>query len=279
MSVTVILLLSFFLWFPGYLFIRSYYSSDFSIKFTQIDIYHEVIYSLIPSFIIHFIFYHFAKWLGYIVPIKQIVHIIPQNFPGFINEIFVDTFFMYNVIVWTFAILTGHFARVLVKYCGWDLLFESLRYPNQYYYLLNGGIKDINQITQEKKKFRLFYFNQFRGSINLINVDVLVNTDYGLLIYRGLLYHYILGPQNSLDKIILAATYKAKYNSDDCNSEHEFKEVSGNNFVIPGSCIVNINLSYFQFQAHQNNQTVQPDVNKPAKPAPPVKDPKEKTER
>jgi hypothetical protein len=181
------------------------------------------------------------------------VQLFPQNFPTIINEVFVDTFFIYNVIVWGFAILTGHFARSLVKLCGWDLLFESLRYPNQFYYLFNGGIKDINQIHQEKKQFRLFYFKQHRNSINLINVDVLVNTNYGLLLYRGLLYHYILGPQNSLDKVILAATYKAKYNSEDCNSEHDFKEVSGNNFVIPGNCIINVNLSYFQFQPHMEN--------------------------
>ena len=271
MSITVILLLSFFLWFPGYLFIRSYFSSDFSIKFTQIDIYHEIIYSLIPSFITHFIFYHFAKWSGYTVPIKQLVQLLPQNFTTFVNEIFVDTFFAYNIIVWTFAVLAGHFARSLVKFCGWDLLFESLRYPNQYYYLFNGGIKDINQINQEKK-FRLFYFRQFRDSINLINVDVLVNTDYGLLIYRGLLYHYILGPLNSLDKIILAATYKAKYNSDDCNSEHNFKEVSGNNFVIPGSCIVNVNLSYFQFQPHLEKQPVKQEEKSIQQP--PVAEPK-----
>jgi hypothetical protein len=190
--------------------------------------------------------------MGYTVPIRQIAQLFPQNYLSLFNEVFVDTFFIYNVIVWGVSVLTGHFARALVKFCGWDLLYESLRYPNQYYYLFNGGIKDINQINQERGKLRFFYFKQYRDSINLINVDVLVTTDYGLLLYRGLLYHYILGPQNSLDKVILAATYKAKYNSEDCNSEHDFKEVSGNNFVIPGNCIVNVNLSYFQFQT--NNQ-------------------------
>jgi hypothetical protein len=261
MSITVLLLLSFFVWFPGYLFIRNYFSSTFSIKFTQIDIYHEIIFSLIPSFIIHFIFYHFAKWAGYTIPLKQLAQTFPQNYTAFINEIFMDIFFVYNLVVWIFAILMGHFARFLVKFCGWDLIFDSLRYPNQFYYLFNGGIKDINHINQEGK-FRLFHFKKFRDSINLIKVDVLVNSGYDLVLYRGLLYHYILGAQNSLDKLILAGTYKAKYN-EDCHSEHVFTEVPGNNFVIPGDRIVNINLSYFQFQPNEHNELAQAQKENP----------------
>jgi hypothetical protein len=129
---------------------------------------------------------------------------------------------------------------------GWDKIFEFLRYPNSYYYLLSGEIKDIDFINRKKglKNFVLMT-NRPSSKIELKVIDVLVKVNNSLMLYRGLLKHYTLAADNKLDKLYLTATYRSKY-QENCDSDHNFRKIPGAYFAIDGNDIVNINIEFYE---------------------------------
>jgi hypothetical protein len=246
MNISVIAIFTVVFCVPGYLFIRNYYSSSFSIKFTKIDVYHELLFSLIPSFIIHASAIYITKKLGYNLNFHEDLIRFNKSTIDLLNYISLRGLVFYNLYVWGSAILAGHIARRIVQVLGWDKIFEFLRYPNSYHYLLSGEIKDIEFINRTKglKKFVLMAIRPSR-KIELKIVDVLVKVNSSLILYRGILKHYTLASDNKLDKLYLSSTYKSKYR-ENCSEEHTFKRIPGAYFVIDGNDIVNINIAFYE---------------------------------
>jgi hypothetical protein len=249
MSITLIAVFAVLFSFPGYIFIRSYYSASFSIKFTKIDLYHELIYSLFPSLIIHSIAIWLTKKFGYPLNIHEVFINYCQSLINVLANISLRGFVFYNIWVWVLSFFAGNICRIIIKNLGCDIIFESLRYPNSYYYLLSGEIRDIEYINRRKGFERMnVMLPSVRPSrkIGLKVIDVLVKVNGSLILYRGILNHYTLAADNKLDKIFLIVASKSNF-LNDSTEDHIFKKIPGAHFVIDGNDIININMSYFNY--------------------------------
>ncbi len=120
-----------------------------------------------------------------------------------------------------------------------DKKLNFLKINNDWYYLFSGRILDQP------------------GQIEFVQVDALVGSDNGNLIYCGILNNYFLSPEGSIDKIYLSNVYRRSLSEDltfeDMKSkkftEKEFDEryynMPGEYFVLFGNQILNINVTYY----------------------------------
>jgi hypothetical protein len=115
---------------------------------------------------------------------------------------------------------------------------------NDWYYLFSGRILDIPE------------------SIELVQVDVLVSSDHGNVIYCGILDDYFLSDEGGIDKLYLLNVYRRSFISDSSVEKNEFvdKEMDeryynmpGDYFVVFGREILNINVSYYYLSAENDN--------------------------
>jgi len=91
-------------------------------------------------------------------------------------------------------------------------------------------------------------------NVEFVQVDILVKSDHGNLIYCGILNNYYLSPDGSIDKIYLLNVYRRSFSSDSIEESKNFldKELDdryynmpGEYFVIFGREILNINVTYY----------------------------------
>jgi hypothetical protein len=126
MNITIIAILTVIFCVPGYLFIRNYFSSSFSIKFTKIDFYHELLYSLLPSFIIHSLAIYITKKLDYNLNFHEALIQYDKSVVDFLSYIQLRGIVFYNLYVWSAAIIAGNLCRVIVQ------VLDGTKYLNFY---------------------------------------------------------------------------------------------------------------------------------------------------
>jgi len=121
------------------------------------------------------------------------------------------------------------------------------------------SVKQDNTLSKEKRKEEIeeinssieAEINELKGSrkvpdYNYVEIDVLVNTLSGDMIYKGRVYKYFLGKDNTLDKIILKDAFRRKFiDVKDSESEKlEFYQFESKLFIIKYSEIKNLNVRY-----------------------------------
>jgi hypothetical protein len=140
------------------------------------------------------------------------------------------------------SVVLGLLVRLIVRKFRFDLKYPFLRLNNEWYYLFSGEILDIEKPGESK-------------NIDLIQVDVLMQTGEGPLVYSGTLEDYFLSKDNGLDRIYLSQVYRRKMQEDLKRNERNvgylerylderYYSMPGDLFVITYGEILNLNITY-----------------------------------
>jgi hypothetical protein len=247
MNIALGALLLFLLLFPGILVRISYLTGPHSRKNIQTSLVDELVLSLVPAFILQGIGYLIAeRWFHYNIWLEQFYKLIigannKDYKPDFeLIEKSLPHFFAYNVVLLVVAITVGNLARKLVEQFNLDISIYSLRYNNDWYYLLSGRILNFPQ------------WETAANQVESVYADVLVETKEGSVLYCGLLDEFYLS-KDGLDRICLSEVYRRKFTEDvkddqrpeDKLFDNRYYRMPGDLFVIPYSQIRNLNLTYY----------------------------------
>lgn len=228
---------------PGIIMRRFYFSEEFSRKYIRNSIVDEMVFAIVPAFLIHFIaIVYIHECTPYYVDFDTLAILLtnsgsPQDvmrsFRTIRDNITAITF--YNFILWNSAALTGFLARIIVRKKKLDRKYQFLKYSNDWHYLLTGEFADFPKIDGDSEK------------IDLIYVDALVKSDGKNVLYTGILVDYTLAAAGVLDFLVLKET-KRGYPSEQTPGTVNSIAIPGDYFILLYNQVLNINLTYYQLQ-------------------------------
>ncbi len=248
MNIALGALFIFVLLYPGILFRIAYLNGPYSRKNIQSSLVDELVLSLIPSLFLQCMGY----WIvGYFYDIRlELVYqlLIGANNPAYTPDFnlagtSILPFAGYNAVLLTVALATGKAARRLVEQTKADLKFHSLRFNNDWYYLLSGRIVDFPGWEGHSE------------DIEYVFVDVLVETKECSFLYCGVLEEFYFD-KDSLDRLVLSQVFRRKVVEDPVGNtkpkskvfDERYYQMPGDVFVLPFAQVRNINLTYYRLQ-------------------------------
>lgn len=248
MNIALGALLLFLLLFPGILLRMAYLNGPYSRKNIQTSLVDELILSLVPALFMQGTGYLLVNaFSGYRVRLLPVYQLIvgashPQYHPDFkLIEASLPLFLGYCLVMFGLALSLGKAARYGVERLGLDILVHSLRFNNEWYYLLSGRILDFPGWPGQARE------------VADIWADVLVESKEGSYLYCGVLDEFYFGKEG-LDRICLSQVYRRKL-GDDLPDEAKpetksfdarYYEMPGDLFVIPYAQVRNLNLTYLR---------------------------------
>lgn len=243
MSLVFGSLLLFILISPGLLFRFSYLQGTYAKLTFRVSAVEEIFWALVPAF--------FLQLLAVLVienatPYRVRLDVVYQliNGSGEIDFGMVGqslfAFMAYMVVINLIAISLGVMVREIVRKYKLDLRFRFLRLGNEWHYLFSGEI---------------LYPGRKPESIFMIQIDVVVNSSEGDIIYCGTLEDFYLSKDNGLDRIYLRNVYRRNLKDDlDQNQpnvgylkryeDERYYAMPGDLFVVTYDRIVNLNVTY-----------------------------------
>lgn len=248
--------------FPGIAFRISYLNGPYSRRNIFSSLVDELFFSLAPAFAFQVAGYLVMEHLLRIdVQAEQLYKLISGPSSAYKEELNyaqvehgMVLFFAYTGITTLVAILSGKLARYFIRRFNWDIRFHYLRFNNDWYYLFSGRILDFPDIEGQSV------------DIELIRVDVLMETKEGTFIYSGILHDFYL-QRDSIDRIYLKEVYRRKLADDNdpevpsLTDESSFEmafdkryyRMPGDLFVVPYSSIKNLNVTYYTIATQDDN--------------------------
>lgn len=251
-SIIIILLL-----IPGLLLRRAYYSFSFSRHYIPDNLTSDLINAIVPSFIIHFslvlFLAHSSKIdftiLGVLLSSCSDSKVIGDCYTNISENL--DKILKYNCSIWLISILIGHFLRIVVKACKFDIKIKAFRYQNEWHYILSGEIC----------QFPSYPSKEDNKEIEFKILDVLVKGDKKPIIYTGILVDYQLSKDGNLDTVILSNVKRRSVEKIEITTPLDPKKdyphpvesklitkdykIPGAVFAIPAINIININIHYW----------------------------------
>lgn len=253
------------LFLPGILFRIGYFYGDFSKKFVIRSIQDEIIFSIIPAFIFHFIWYLLTEFSSYKVNLEIIGFLISGNTDTFLLlnslkniEQFVFQIITYNVSINVIALFCGYYIRSKISQKGIDIAFSALSYNNRWHYIFKGSYLDAlkyktGQYGKLERINAIFGIKTERipklvRHIDFVIVNVLVLVDGKAIVYSGYAEDYILDKDGGVYSLTLK--YPCRIELDKYNDKLETKnddivEINNDFLIIPNSQILNLSFSYF----------------------------------
>jgi hypothetical protein len=241
-SILLFILLS-----PGLIFRYSYLQGTYSKQTFKISAVDEIFWAVIPAFVFQLagilVIIHFTI---YQVRLDQL-YLILTGADSEIDFNFIlgslPVFLVYIVILIVIAAVLGLSARFIVRKFQLDLRYPFLKVNNEWYYLFSGEILDFLDSPGESK------------NVEMIQIDVLVSTGDGTMVYSGTLENYFLSKDNGLDRIYLSNVYRRKMKDDldrtkpnvgylDRFLDERYYAMPGDLFVVTYDKIINLNVTY-----------------------------------
>jgi len=235
----------FILIIPGLAFRYSYLHGTYTKQSFKISAVDEIFWAIVPALIFQLAGIIIIENLTpYQVKLELVYKIITDS--GTINFTLIRSsllyFSLYLLTMIGIAVVLGLLVRQLVRKFRWDLKYPPLRLNNEWYYLFSGEILDLEKPGESK-------------NIDLIQVDVLMQTGEGPLVYSGTLKDYFLSRENGLDRIYLSQVYRRKMQDDLTSNQPNvgyleryldarYYSMPGDLFVITYDKILNINITY-----------------------------------
>lgn len=213
-TLVIIVLLS-----PGFVCRYAFLKGPYSRKNFKPSISNDVFWSVIPAVFIQLTAFIFLKFVGANPSLKDIYLLIigAENIDFEAIESGITPFLIYSVIILSLSYLPGSLARWTVIRFNLDLKYNILKVNNEWYYLFS------SKLTNEE--------------VDFIQLDILVNSDKGTMLYSGILDDYFLNKEGGIDRLYLIKVHRdRKY------------EMPGDYFIIFGKEILNINLTYFRLR-------------------------------
>lgn len=250
MNIALGALFIFLLLYPGVLFRIAYLNGPYSRKNIQSSLVDELVLSLIPALFLQCTGYWVVQsWLTYTIHLELVYQLIigannPNYKPDFIlaqNSIL--PFMVYNAALFVAALSLGKAARSLIAHSKLDIKYDSLRFNNDWYYLLSGKIVDFPGWSGQSEQ------------IEYVFADVLVETKECSYLYCGVLEEFYFN-KDVLDRLVLTQVFRRKVEKDpikDAKSgpkafDDRYYQMPGDVFILPFNQVRNINLTYYQLR-------------------------------
>lgn len=249
--------------YPGIFFRNIYFRGrqldgvyKLRINILRQPIWEQVVASLGPALLIHFIGTQLITLLGFGIDYAFLYAFLKSDsLPPTVN---LDTYFLFFCGYFTFTmgigLLLGTWARSYVFNRRLDTKITLLRFSNEWFYWLTGRILESDEAHKDR-------------SIDLIAVHALAETKENTIVYDGFLYDYTLTETtNGLDRIVLFYASKSIYRksvgsrkavakTDEHSSEEmleqfehyerlEKREIQQEYLIIPYSQIKNLTITY-----------------------------------
>ncbi|MEL7160372.1 MAG: DUF6338 family protein [Bacteroidota bacterium] len=261
MSLAFGALLAAVLLLPGIVFRYLYIRSDGLRKSIDLSLLNEAVFILSVSLILHLV----GRWLTKVIfqqraSLEEIYNLLTgKNTPDFaVIDAGFSWFVLYILILCLVAALLALGLQKLVSRMGWDERFKILRIYNDWDKYFSGAI--LRQKTGEDFDF--------------VQVDVLVGTSEGDVLYSGILENYSLNKDQGIDRLFLSEVYRRDFVEDkeaksrgtvemktvmgysvwetspakNKEFDRRYYRMPGNYFVIPFGEIRNLNIIYTKIE-------------------------------
>lgn len=249
MSLVFGSLLLFILISPGLIFRFSYLQGTYAKLTFKVSAVEEIFWALVPAFFLQMLAIELiALTTSYHIRLDIVYQLI--NGDGGVDFRLVEQnlgpFMAYMIVINLVAIVLGVMVREAVRKYKLDLRFRFLRLGNEWHYLFSGEILYPGRKTAPE-------------SIFMIQIDVVVNSSEGDIIYCGTLEDFYLSKDNGLDRIYLRNVYRRNLKDDlDLGQpnvgylkryeDERYYAMPGDLFVVTYDKIVNLNVTYITLE-------------------------------
>lgn len=188
----------------------------------------------------------FIEIIGQKISMDDLYHLLIGSDKGRIDfellKSSIPKFILYQTFLILFSVLLGYSIRIAALRFNLDKKFGFLKINNDWYYLFSGRILNNSQ------------------AIELVQIDVLVSSNEGDVIYCGILDRYYLSPDGSIDRIYLSNVYRRRFSNDlrkehiktEKESDERYYNMPGDFFVIFGRAILNVNITYYMLSENES---------------------------
>lgn len=220
-TLVIIVLLS-----PGFVCRYAFLKGPYSRKNFKPSISDDIFWSVIPAVFIQLTAFILLKSFGFQPSLRDIYLIIvgAEAIDFDVIDAGIAPFLIYSIIILAFSYLLGGLARWTVIRFSLDLKYNILKVNNEWYYLFSGKLTD--------------------EEVDFIQLDILVNSDKGTMLYSGILDDYFLNKEGGIDRLYLIKVHRDRR-----------YEMPGDHFIIFGREILNINLTYFRLEEPSHSDT------------------------
>ena len=225
-AVTIILGL-----LPGIVFFQSYFSGRFSKEAAAISAVSELALYVLFAVPLDAIALAISSWSGSQLDFDLIAGVVLGNDPtGHLRSLLAQnlanswalTTTTYLVVLLG-AFVVGVFLRKLVWMLRLDVELPLLRMKHQWYYVLQGRLPSLP-----------------RNVVTI--VDVMIEHPGAAQLYRGVVSSFEVDRNGSVGQLMLRESYRRSSQS---TPEHTiWKQIPGDRFIVSGSAIRSINLTY-----------------------------------
>jgi hypothetical protein len=234
---------------PGLLYRFAYLQGAYGKLTFKVSAVEEFFWALVPAFFFQIVsILVIEKIFGYRVRLDLIYQLITGK--DSIDFLFLDKnlfpFLLYITGLIILSIFCGVLTRKFVRKYQLDLKFKFLRFGNEWHYLFSG------EIFYQTRKIN-------PDTIFFIQVDVVMSSSEGDMIYSGTLEDFYLSKDNGLDRIYLRNVYRRSLKNDLSSDkpnvgylnrieDERYYAMPGDLFVITYNRIVNLNITYITLE-------------------------------
>ncbi len=239
-------ILLFILISPGLIFRFSYLQGTYAKLTFKVSAVEEIFWALVPALFFQLIAILFVeRILNTSVRLDIVYQLVTGNKDADFTIIrgSLIFFLLYTFILLIVSVASGIILRKIIRIYKLDLYLQFLRFGNEWHYLFSGEILYLTKNVDASK-------------IALIQVDVVVNSSEGNMIYSGTLQNFYLSKDNGLDRIYLRNVYRRKLKDDLGPNQHNvgylerhlderYYAMPGDLFVVTYDDIINLNITYY----------------------------------
>ncbi len=240
MNIALGTLLILFLLSPGFIIRYTFLKGPYSRKNYKPSVTTEIFWAIIPAVFLQLSGLYLLQISGYEVDFRFIFLLLTgsDKITDFtLLSINLGGFLIYFLIISLLAAGIGFVGRWLVMHWQLDKKLGIFKINNEWYYLFSGRMLD----TAEE--------------IDFIQVDALVQTPEGVVIYCGVLNDFYLTSDGGIDRLYLVNVYRRKFaddyivaNVEPKNLDDRYYNMPGDYLVIFGQTLLNLNLTYYKLK-------------------------------
>lgn len=232
--------------FPGFLFRKCYYRSEFTKQFAQSNEFDKLLWNVFFSGLtigITFIFVYFFRRITNLEVLGSLSYETVNKIASQISEnkipdkdIFFKTYkdlFFIIFLIYSFSCFFGVTLHWLVRITGLDIHSPVFRFKNYWFYYIHGG--------------KILYHKPSGKKLAFTMVDVLCEVAGETKMYTGIVSQYTISKEdNNLENLFLTNTVALKQVKDSEGNTVKVtkREIPGAAFCVPYKNVVNMNLIY-----------------------------------
>jgi hypothetical protein len=232
-----------FLLSPGFIIRYTFLKGPYSRKNYKPSVTTEIFWAIIPAVFLQLSGLYLLQALGFAIDFK-ILYLLLTGSDKIVDFSLLSAnlggFLFYFLVISFLAAGMGFIARWLVMHWQLDKKLGIFKINNEWYYLFSGRLLDK------------------ADEIDFIQVDTLVQTTEGVVIYCGVLNDFYLTSDGGIDRLYLVNVYRRKFADDYIVANLEPKKLDdryynmpGDYLVIFGQTLINLNLTYYKLK--ENN--------------------------